>query len=394
VSSTDPLGAFLPGPRVELEPTGKGPLDGLSFAAKDVFDIAGQRTGFGNPTWLDTHPPAERTAYAVARLLGAGARLIGKTISDELTYSLTGENVHYGTPRNPACPDRVPGGSSSGSASAVAGEACDLALGTDCAGSVRLPASYCGIVGMRPTHGRIALDGVCPFAPSFDTVGWFARDPDVLARAGLILLGGEDSLGEPERLLVARDAFELVGPDVAEVLAPAVERAAAVVDTHEDAVVSADGLTRWMECFRVIQGAEIWQSLGGWVEDAAPELGPGIRERVELASQITQEDTTAARRERTRIARILDRLLRPGTVLCVPTAPGIAPLRGAKGEEVEVVRRFQAISLLCIANHGAFPQISFPLATLDGCPVGLSIIGRRNSDHALLRLARRLFSSP
>ncbi len=391
MSTTDPLGAFLPGLRVELEPTGTGPLDGLTFAAKDVFDVAGQRTGFGNPTWLDTHSPAGRTASAVARLLGAGARLIGKTVSDELTYSLTGENVHYGTPRNPACPDRVPGGSSSGSASAVAGEACDLALGTDCAGSVRLPASYCGILGMRPTHGRIALDGVCPFAPSFDTVGWFARDADVLERAGLILLGGEDLAGEPERLLLARDAFELVGPDVTEALAPAVERAAAVVGTREDVVVSADGLTGWMECFRVIQGAEIWQSLGAWVEEAKPELGPGIRERVELASQIRQEDAAAARGERTRIVGALDRLLPPGAVLCLPTAPGIAPLRGTKGEEVEVARRFQAISLLCIANHGGLPQISLPLATLDGCPLGLSIVGPRDSDRALLRLAKRLF---
>ena len=160
---------------------------------------------------------------------------------------------------------------------------------------------------------------------------------------------------------------------------------------REDVVVSADGLTGWMECFRVIQGAEIWQSLGAWVEEAKPELGPGIRERVELASQIRQEDAAAARRERTRIVGALDRLLRPGAVLCLPTAPGIAPLRGAKGEEVEVVRRFQAISLLCIANHGGLPQISLPLATLDGCPLGLSIVGPRDSDRALLRLAKRLF---
>ena len=184
------LGAFCRVNHVEAEPVQEGPLNGLTFSVKDIFDVAGSRTGFGQPAWLESHPPAASTAPAVASLLGAGARLAGRTICDELTYSLTGENVHYGTPMNPRCPDRLPGGSSSGAGSAVAGGLCDVGLGSDCAGSTRIPASYCGIYGMRPTHGRIPVDGVCPFAPSFDTVGWMAREAGVLARTGNILLAG------------------------------------------------------------------------------------------------------------------------------------------------------------------------------------------------------------
>ena len=128
------LGAFCRVNHVEAEPVQEGPLNGLTFSVKDIFDVAGSRTGFGQPGWLESHPPAASTAPAVASLRGAGARLVGRTICDELTYSLTGENVHYGTPMNPRCPDRVPGGSSSGAGSAVAGGLCDVGLGSDCAG--------------------------------------------------------------------------------------------------------------------------------------------------------------------------------------------------------------------------------------------------------------------
>jgi amidase len=184
----DPLNAICRHTHVALAGSGSGPLTGLTFAAKDVFDIAGHRTGNGNPVWLETHPPAERTASAVQRLLDAGARMVGKTHTDDMAYSLNGENVHYGTPVNPVAPGRIPGGSSSGSVAAVAGGLVDFALGTDCGGSVRLPASYCGVYGLRPTHGLVPADGVVPLAPSFDTVGWFARDAALMRRIGEVLL--------------------------------------------------------------------------------------------------------------------------------------------------------------------------------------------------------------
>ncbi len=244
--AADPLGALCAVNHAEREPTGSGPLDGLSFTAKDVFDIAGTTTGFGQPTWLATHGPAERTAPAVERLLAAGARLAGRAICDELTYSLTGENVYYGTPVNPRCPDRVPGGSSSGSASSVAGGLADLSLGTDCAGSVRLPGSYCGLWAMRPTHGRVPLEGAPPFAPSFDTAGWLARDPDVLERAGRVLLADDAAPMAPPRLLVARDAFSLLEPRVAEALRPALARVESSLGPAADVEVAPEGLGRWM----------------------------------------------------------------------------------------------------------------------------------------------------
>src|SRR5262249_17092390 len=201
------LGALCQENAGEADPTGSGPLDGLTFAVKDVFDVAGQRTGFGQPTWLATHLPAEATAPAVGRLLAAGACMIGRAICDELTYSLDGENVHYGTPLNPACPERIPGGSSSGSASAVAGGLCEFSLGTDCAGSVRIPASFCGLYGMRPTRGRVPLKGAAPFARSFDTAGWLTRDADVLELVGHTLID-ERSMDAPgnSRLLGERPA--------------------------------------------------------------------------------------------------------------------------------------------------------------------------------------------
>ena len=205
----DPLGAFCLENHAALRGASEGPLAGLTFAAKDVFDIAGSRTGFGNPAWLESHPPATSTAPAVQLLLDAGADMVGKTVTDEITYSLSGQNAHYGTPLNSAAPGRIPGGSSSGSASAVAGGLVDFALGTDCGGSVRLPASYCGILGIRPSHGRISLEGVAPFTWSFDVAGWFARDADVFAKVGDVLLD-EQFPAIPARLLYPQDAFGMV----------------------------------------------------------------------------------------------------------------------------------------------------------------------------------------
>lgn len=385
--AADPVGAFVPEDRLILEPSSSGPLDGLELAIKDVFDVAGHRTGFGQPDWRSSHPAATRTAPAVASLLAAGARLVGRTISDELTYSLTGQNVHYGTPINPRCPERVPGGSSSGSASATAAGLCDLALGSDCAGSVRVPASYCGLYGIRPTHGRISLDGVCPFAPSFDTVGWMAREPEVLERAGNALLADSSSAASPARLLVARDAFELAGEAVATALAGPVAALGETVGHSVDVEVSREGLERWLECFRMIQAFEIWRSLGAWVEETKPDLGPGIRDRLEWASEIRADDVERERRFRRGVVEQLERLIGPGDVLCLPTAPGIAPLKDARAESVEVDFRNRAISLLCTAGLGGLPQVTMPLGTLDGCPLGLSVVAARCQDLLLLRLA-------
>ncbi len=387
----DPLGAFCLENHAALRGASEGPLAGVTFAAKDVFDIAGSRTGFGNPAWLESHPPATSTAPAVQLLLDAGADMVGKTVTDEITYSLSGQNAHYGTPLNSAAPGRIPGGSSSGSASAVAGGLVDFALGTDCGGSVRLPASYCGILGIRPSHGRISLEGVAPFTWSFDVAGWFARDADVFAKVGDVLLD-EQAPAIPARLLYPQDAFGMVDDAVADALSPAVELAAGVVGERVDVTISAEGLSNWYETFRVIQAWEIWSNHAAWIQEVKPEFGPGIRERFEWASRVTEQDAETARTRRSVIVERIRGLLGEGDVLCLPTSPRVAPPVDAPTDELENRVRAQAMSLLCIAGLAGLPQVSLPLASLDGLPLGFSLVGPWGADRQLLVLAQQVMA--
>ena len=392
----DPLGAFCQENHAVLEGSGSGPLAGLTFAAKDVFDIAGSRTGFGSPTWLSTHLPAEATAPAVRRLLDAGADMVGKALSDELTYSLSGQNAHYGTPVNPAAPGRIPGGSSNGSASAVAGGLVDFALGTDCGGSVRLPASYCGILGIRPSHGRVSLEGVAPFTWSFDVAGWFARNPDIFAAVGGVLLDDEKQLPPPRRLLFPTDAFEVVDSAVADALATAVQLATETIGSREDITVSPSispsGLMEWFQTFRVIQAWEIWSNHREWVQESSPQFGPGIRERMDWASRVTDDQVQAARARRDAIVQHVRGLFEDGDVLCLPTSPRVAPLMDTPQDELEEHIRAQAMMLLCIAGLAGLPQVSLPLATLDGLPLGFSLVGLWGADSQLLELSQRIMA--
>jgi amidase len=384
----DRLNAFCRHTHAEARGTANGPLAGLTFGVKDIYDIAGHKNGFGNPDWLRTHEAAARTAPVVQRLLDAGASVVGKTHTDEITWSLNGENAHYGTPENINAPGRIPGGSSSGSAAAVAGGLCDFALGSDTGGSVRAPASFCGIYGIRPTHGRVSLEGACPLAPSFDTCGWFARSAEMLARVGRVLLGDEGR-GEPRRLLLAQDAFALAGDAVARALEPALGRVTALAGKPERVTVAADGLEQWLQVFRVLQAAEAWAQHGEWVRRVKPDLGPGIRQRVQWAADLDPKLVGPAKRRREEIARHLDGLLANGAVLVLPTVPGIAPLRNAAPADTENFRA-RALAVLCPAGLARLPQVSLPLGKLDGCPLGLSLIAARGADAMLLELATRL----
>jgi amidase len=385
----DQLGAFCRHTHVALRGAGEGPLEGLTFGVKDIYAIEGHRTGFGSPDWLRTHPPATRTAPVVQQLLDAGADMVGKTHTDELTFSLNGENAHYGTPVNVNAPGRIPGGSSSGSAAAVAGGLVDFALGSDTGGSVRGPASFCGIYGIRPSHGRVSLDEACPLAPSFDTAGWFARDPAVLERVGAVLLSEEPDNTVPSRLLIAQDAFELAGAAASSALQPALERVAALLGKPEDVTVSNEGLREWLDVFRVLQGAEIWAQHGSWVQSVKPHLGPGIRQRVQWSSTIAESDAVQARVKRETIMRRMGSLLGTDAVLVLPTLPDIAPLRNSDPQSTEDFRA-RALTLLCIAGLARLPQINLPLGKLNGCPIGISLVGPRDSDMTLLAVAREL----
>jgi amidase len=389
IVANDRLGAFCRDTHVEITGASHGPLVGLTFAVKDIYDVVGHRTGFGSPDWLRTHGPAARTAPVVQRLLDAGAHLVGKTHTDELTWSLTGENAHYGTPVNVNAPGRIPGGSSSGSASVVAAAVVDFGVGSDTGGSVRLPASFCGILGMRPTHGRIPLDGVCPLAPSFDTCGWFARDAGVFERVGRTLLCDDAPAPPPARLLIAQDAMEVAGETVAQALRAALDKVAALVGTPEPMAVGDEPLTRWMDYFRFLQGAEAWTAHGAWITREKPALGRGVKERFAWAPTVAPEDIASANTRREEIARRMADMLGERTVLALPSAPGIALRRNSPSNVLDDLRA-RALPILCIAGLARLPQISLPLTQLDGCPLGLSLIAARGNDTLLLELAGKL----
>ncbi|MFC3692216.1 amidase [Chenggangzhangella methanolivorans] len=385
----DEIGALVPHGAVEREPTADGPLSGLTFALKDLFHLAGVPTSAGNPDWLNTHDVPSETAPVPAALLAAGARLAGKTITDEIAWSLNGENFHYGTPKNRAAPGRIPGGSSSGSAAAVAAGLVDFAIGTDTGGSVRLPASYCGLIGLRPTHGRIPIDGAVALAPSYDTVGWFARDLATFERVGGVLLGAPEKTVEPARLLVADDMWARARPETREALAPALEKLTGLFGGADHVEVSGARGAGWRDVFRIIQSAEAWSLHGDWVERVRPTFGPGVKERFEAASRLSADEIAGAKAGLETIRAEMEALLPPGVILVSPTVPGIAPLIGTPEPELNVFRA-AALEMLCPAGHAGLPQISLPLGVVDGCPVGLSLVAARGQDEALIALAGRL----
>jgi len=385
----DRFGAFCAHVDVSIPASGRGPLDGLSFAAKDNFDVEGLVCCAGNPDWLRSHQAARATAPAIRMLLDAGASLAGKTIMDEMAFSVSGENAHFGTPINPRAPERMPGGSSSGSAAAVAGGLVDFAIGSDTGGSVRVPASYCGLFGIRPTHGRISTAGLIPHVPSADTVGWFARDAAMLARVGAVLLGSATApAASPSRLLVADDAFAVARGAVRAALNGALTVVERLFPSVEHITLSPAGLTRWVEVYRAIQNHSAWQSHREWIERVKPNFSDTIRERFAIAARATRADFEAASRERERIRGAIDALLRDGAILCVPTTPNIAPPRN----DLSIGNSYRdaLFSLACTAGLAGLPQLSLPIAESDGCPLGLSILAARNGDEALLALAPRV----
>jgi amidase len=366
-----------------------GPLAGLTVAVKDMYDIAGTRTGGGNPDWLDAHPPAASHAAAIRRLLERGATVIGKTVCDEFFFSVTGANAHYGTPVNPRAPGRLPGGSSSGSAAAAAAGACDFALGSDTGGSVRVPAAFCGLYGIRPTHGRIDMTGAMPMAPSFDVPGWFASGPGVLRRVGEALLEADGARANLRELIILDDAFAEADSEVADLLRAAIDAMADDLPEPVHDAVAPHGFDLWRESFRVIQAREIWRIYGPFVERYQPKLGPGIRERMEFAATVSERDAEMARQERKRARQRICALVKPGTVLALPTAPCIAP-RIDTGAEALDLFRVRVMRLTCLAGLSGLPQVTLPVGSISGCPIGLSFIGWHGGDETLLDLAVKL----
>ena len=380
----DRSGPYVPGGQIHRAPLGDGPLRGLRFAAKDLFDVAGEVTSFGHPDWARTHAPAAATAPIVLALLEAGAALEGKTKTVELAYGLTGENIHHGTPLNPAAPDRFPGGSSCGSVNAVGAGLVDFALGSDTGGSVRIPASYCGLYGLRPSFGAITLAGACGLAPSFDTPGWFTRDAALLARVGDALLpgGGRGALAP---VLRVQEVWDNADPAVSAALLPLVDRLQSQLGGAEVALVP-EGLAWLYAKFRALQAEEVWATLGGWVTETRPNFGPGVAERFDYARQMPPEDAAAGRLARRALQDRVRPLLAGGAVLAYPTSPCPAPKLTSTNAEQEAVRA-RTIGVTAIAGMCGLPEVTIPAGRVDGAPVGMSLVAAPGRDRALLDLA-------
>jgi len=386
---TDEIGAFVPGPRVRIEGRPGGPLTGLTFAAKDLFDVAGVPTGGGNHDWPTGRPIPTRHAWAVQTLLDGGATLIGKTITDEVSLGILGENAFDGTPVNVRAPGRVPGGSSSGSAAAVAAGLCDTALGTDTGGSVRVPASFSGLYGIRPTHGRLDLTGMLPQAPTSDTTGWFARDAATFARVSSVLLGEQIPTALPARLVIAVDTFGFADADVAAALQPMVKRLAALIGSSREDLMAPQGLSVWARAQRTLQPVEAYNTFKEWLDERNPRFAFSVARALVMGSMVPESERGWANLMRQEARGRMAHLLRAGTILCLPTTPFPAPLRGQPLSVLDPLR--DRITCLCaqggLAGH---PQVSLPGATVDGLPVGLSIIGPRGSDATLVAVAQAM----
>ncbi len=385
-------GPYIPGPQTEIAGAAEGPLAGLRFAVKDLYDITGQVTSYGNPDWARTHGVAASTAPIVTALLEAGGTLMGKTKTVELAFGLTGENVWHGTPINPKAPDRFPGGSSCGSAAAVAAGLVDFAMGSDTGGSVRIPASYCGVFGIRPTWGAITLAGCCALGPSFDTPGWFAAKAEVLARVGMELLplepGGPGCLPAGP-LMKPDDVWVNADPQVALLLLPALEATERVMGAAIRVELMPEGLGELYENFRCMQSQEAWSTLGTWVTQTKAAFGPGVDDRFAAARDMPAEKSAAGRRFRKRFQHRVRSLLAGGGVLAYPTSPIPAPLLTASQPEQNAVRE-RTMGVTAIAGLGGLPEVSIPAAMLNGAPIGFSLVAAPGRDRMLLRLAERV----
>lgn len=399
------------------------PLTGMRLAVKDLFHMAGLPTSAGNPSWLATHPVPTKTASSVARLLAHGAQFCGKTITDELAYSLNGQNQHYGTPCNPITPERLPGGSSSGSAVAVAAGLADIGLGTDTGGSIRVPASYQGLFGLRPTHGVVAADGLVPLAPAFDTVGWLTRQLNQLIAVADVMLPSSTSLQEVSQTPPAQDNLFKSNPAKSHLSEDKVETdaitqillATDLLQLCEHAEQIQTLLQQWLtperqkaaglkvskitiapedwqlsETFRVLQGWQIKQQHGDWLKQTRPLISADIQARFDWSLQLTVQQYEEAAVQSQRFCQwLLPQLT--DSVLILPTTPGRAPLLTTPANELADYR-LQLMNLTAIAGLAGLPQLHLPLFTLDGAPCGLSLIGSRHSDKKLLMLAQDFLS--
>jgi amidase len=386
----DPSRGYMPYPAVKVASARSGPLKGLTMAVKDLFDVRGYPTSAGSPHMLVMSGVKTKTAPTVQKLLDAGAAFTGKTITDELAFSMNGKNAHFGAPVNGAAKDRITGGSSSGSAAAVSHGLCDFALGTDTGGSVRAPANHCGLYGLRPTYGRVALKGAHDLSKSFDTCGWFARDVKTYARVADVLLGQDRRpLPAKPRLLIARDCFELLDEPVRVALAPAIKRLEKLHGPAQTVIAAKGGFEELYWAFRRIQGWEAWETDGAMIERYHLPLGPGVAERFAYSKGVKKAEVAAANKVRARITAELTALMGKDGVLILPSMADVAPKITDTEAELQAYRD-KSINMLCLSGLSRLPQLSMPLAKRLGAPLGLSIMGPAGTDRSLIRIAEEI----
>lgn len=386
----DPLQSFVRENHIALAETRSGLLSDYVFSAKDVFKVKGSTWGNGHPDWLRHSSPDEYTATGVQELLDHGADLVGKTVCDELCYSISGENWNYGSPLNPHDIRRYAGGSSSGSCVSVAGGLVDFSVGSDCLGSVRVPASYNGLLGIRPTYDRITTRGEVPYCESMDVFGFVAKESNIFQDVAQVLLKEDQQFFDFEKIIIAEDCFNAIDDEVVEHLTDTIEYIKKDFEKVIEREIAPEGLDAWVKTFQIVQGYEVWESYGGFVNKYHPTLSPGPKARLKTASEITRAEYDQALNEKLAIQKYIDDLLADDTVVLLPTASSIAPLKTASQEKINHYRA-QSSKLLGISPLSGTPQITIPLAKQEGVPLGISLMGPKGSDRALIDLATKLY---
>lgn len=367
-------------------------LQPLKVAVKDLFHMAGYPTTAGNPDWLKTHTIPTSTSPVISTLLNNGACIVGKTITDELAYSLNGQNIHYGTPINGNNPDLLPGGSSSGSAVAVAEGIADIGLGTDTGGSIRVPASYNGLYGLRPSHGVISTQHMVALAPSFDTVGWMTKDLSTLTKVAEVLLSDLPPAAPDKHNGLAYS--EEINAACAQHFALKDVLSSLQQKTHLDllefsSVLGLNYLQLAADAFRTLQGAEIWLTHGQWIDEHQPVFAPDIAARFAWCRNISTEQQQQALAVQEAFKQQITRIFTQVDYILLPTTPGSAPLLNSTDSDLANYRN-TLLSMTCIAGLAGLPQLQLPLKQTSTGPMGISLIAPKYHDRQLLEFAKNL----
>ena len=358
-----------------------GNLKNLKFVLKDMCDVKNIKTSCGNPDFYKACEPAKKHAEFLSNILSEGAILEGITICDEFFYSVIGENSHYGTPKNLNAPNCVPGGSSSGSAAALTTDLFDFSIGSDTGGSVRVPASFCGLLGIRPTHGRIKSNGVYPMAPSFDTIGWFSNNIKTFQKIGEVLLNKNENENITfNQFVIAEDLLELVDTDIKNQFNSYYKK---LHPNIKHIRLSKFSKSEIADNFRILQAGEIKEHVIPWIEKNKPKISLEINSRIEMASEILPLEIDAAKTFRQEIISEINNSLPEGDIAIFPTTPFSAPKCGQSDQDLGSDRK-KIMEMTSIAGMTSRPQISIPKFKGKTGPVGISILGWQNSDEILL----------